>query len=406
MNNKATVFTSGTGGHACYRIPALVRTTRGTLLLFCEARQRNCGDWTHGAIMARRCVDPVNALDTWEEAFVVHESKRLVAPRSWPEIVEAGAFADIMGWDQEAEGFKPRIDVCTNNPVPIVDGDGETIHLVFCDHYDRAYYSRSIDDGVSWSDAVEITPVLARFNQTWDWTVIAAGPGHGVQLKLPPHEGRLIVPFWLASNHDDPAAHRPSRVATIVSDDRGITWKPGGFVPPTIENPSESQLVEMDDGRVLMISRSEHSLDKQDPKYGRAWTTSTDGGEAWNPYRIDPSLPETVCLGSFNRHGKTLFYSTCNAGGRERANLTLFTRHMDEHAWIPSHVIEPGPAAYSDLAVDGARGIVYCAFEDGSIPGKLGPYNGISVSRIKRVPATSNYTPPNAHGTATSRPVP
>jgi hypothetical protein len=34
------------------------------------------------------------------------------------------------------------------------------------------------------------------------------------------------------------------------------------------------------------------------------------------------------------------------------------------------------------LAVDNQNGWIYCLYEDGSIPGGIGPYNGLTIARF------------------------
>src|SRR5204863_8538682 len=98
---------------------------------------------------------------------------------------------------------------------------------------------RSTDAGETFADPVEITPTLEQFRPEYDWKVFATGPGHGVQLE----SGRLLVTLWLSTSTKDP--HRPSRVATIYSDDGGTTWRPGGLVPtPGLVNPSETAVAQ------------------------------------------------------------------------------------------------------------------------------------------------------------------
>ncbi len=387
---KATVFQSGTGGFACYRIPALVRTSRGILIAFCEARKRNCGDWAHSAIVARRCPDPVNRLGDWEAPYVVRESDRLVEPVSWAEIMAAAAFVEEMGLDQEDPGFKPKIDVCTNNPAPIVDRDGKTIHLVYCEHYDSAFYTRSTDDGITWSAPRDLDPVVSEFKEDYDWTAIASGPGHGLQLLRGPHAGRLVIPFWLASNKGDPRSHRPSQVAGIYSDDGGVTWERGDFVPFTESNPSESQAIQLEDGRVLMNSRHDTTPGTAEPMR-RVFTTSPDGAHGWSSYQFDATLPEPTCLGSLIEltspapHGKRLVLFSNpdgDAAQHSRRNLTAWLSEDDCRTWSVKRVIEPGGAAYSDLAVDTLDGWIYCLYEDASIPGGLPLYNGLTIARF------------------------
>src|SRR5882724_3584866 len=38
------IYKNGDEGYTCFRIPALVTTTKGTVLAFAEARKNNCGD--------------------------------------------------------------------------------------------------------------------------------------------------------------------------------------------------------------------------------------------------------------------------------------------------------------------------------------------------------------------------
>jgi sialidase-1 len=65
------------------------------------------------------------------------------------------------------------------------------------------------------------------------------------------------------------------------------------------------------------------------------------------------------------RKGRLLFCSPHNPGGRERKNLTLKLSYDEGRTWPVSRVIEPGPAAYSDLAL-GPDHTLYCFFEKGT----------------------------------------
>ena len=38
------LYKAGEAGYACFRIPAMVVTNKGTVLAFAEARRNNCGD--------------------------------------------------------------------------------------------------------------------------------------------------------------------------------------------------------------------------------------------------------------------------------------------------------------------------------------------------------------------------
>ncbi|MHA1697315.1 MAG: sialidase family protein, partial [Promethearchaeota archaeon] len=299
---RQVIFKAGDGGYFCYRIPALICTKKGTLIAFAEARQYSCSDWAPSAIVSRRCLDPVGNLDIWEAPTIVHKSSRIIEPKSWPEVLLAGRYAEDMGWDQESDDFKPAVPVCTNNPVPIVDEVKDLIHFVHCEHYDRVFYSKSVDDGETWSKPKEITDVLEEFRNEYDWTVVASGPGHSVQISDGPFAGRLIVPFWFASNKDDPSAHRPSRVGIIYSDDHGSTWERGDLVPNSgVKNPSETMAVQLSNNKILINARNEGFTNDANPAINRVYSISKDGAHDWAPFKPDVNLPEPICMGSIIR---------------------------------------------------------------------------------------------------------
>jgi sialidase-1 len=394
---KHTVFKSKTKGVHCYRIPALILSSKGTLIAFNEGRQRSCSDWAHCAIIGRRCLDPIKKLDQWEDQFVVKESDRLVEPKSWSEIMEAGNLADEMGLDQDADDFEPKIDVVTNNPVPIVDMDGKTIHLIYCEHYDSVFYTKSTDDGETWAESVNITKVIEEIRPKRDWTTIASGPGHGIQLKWGEHKGRLIVPFWITSNKEDPTSHKPSEVMTIYSDDNGKSWIPGDFVPFTMKNPNETQAIQLTNGEIMINSRSAEPRSPTNTKKQRLISHSSDGAHNWNEYAYDEYLPEPMVMGSLIRyksiqeHGQSqLLFSLPNPDiskveFNKRENLTIWLSEDEGKSWPISRCLDSGPSAYSDIAVDPENGIAYCLYEGGLSGDKLGAYSGQTIVKFNIV---------------------
>ena len=53
---RTDLFVAGEGGYAVYRIPGIVTTGRGTLLVDCEAR-KTPGDWSRIDVLLRRSTD-------------------------------------------------------------------------------------------------------------------------------------------------------------------------------------------------------------------------------------------------------------------------------------------------------------------------------------------------------------
>ncbi len=340
---KTDLFVANTGGYAHYRIPGLVVTPRGTLLAYCEARKSTRGDWGTIDIMLRRSTDGGK---TWEPA------RKIVTP---PEGVGKNPVA-------LRQKLASTGEVTVNNPVAIVDRRTGSVHFLYCVEYARCYHMRSDDDGLSFSNPIDITPTFDTFRPEYDWKVLATGPAHGIQLE----NGRFLVPVWLSTGTGG-HAHRPSAVSVITSDDQGKTWQRGEMVvtDPKPVNPSETVAAQLADGRVMLNIRHEST-----PHF-RGITTSLDGSKGWTPLRFDQRLPEPVCMGSLVRvsnrpdDDRLLFANPHNPDGRDRRNLTVKLSNDGGQTWPSARAIEPGASGYSDLAV-GTDGTVYCLYERGT----------------------------------------
>ncbi len=326
--DSSVVFVPG-GEYASMRIPALVVTKSGTLLAFCEGRIGTASDWADMDLLMSRSTDEGK---TWESQVVLARRER-GAP--------------------------------TSNPTPIVDSDGG-VHLLYQRDYARAYYTASKDDGETWSTAVDITYAFDAFKPEYDWKVLAPGPGHAIQLR----NGRLLVPVWLS----DPArlvprrSHGPSCVATIYSDDMGKTWKRGEIVADNsaeLKSPSESMVVQLDDGRVMINMRTPSEAKR------RAISYSTDGIASWTKPVFDDELFEPACMAGLIKgrarytSGKSvLLFSnpdSRNIPKHPRKNLTIKMSYDEGQSWPVQKVLQRGPSGYSDLAA-GADAI-YCLYE-------------------------------------------
>ncbi|GAB4326589.1 MAG: hypothetical protein Kow0069_33190 [Promethearchaeota archaeon] len=361
-----------------YRVPALERTADGSLLAFVEAREEDGSDWAPSAIVARRCADPVGNFNRWDLPRKVYRSSLQVEPRTWVDVLLAARRAERRGLDPDSMEKVPTIPACTNNPAPVLDRDTGVVHLLFCEHYEHLRHVWSNDGGRTWSGPANLDGALEPLRATWPWTVVASGPGHGLQLHEGPLAGRLVVPLWLAAS-EDPRAHQPSRVATIYSDDGGDSWMAGELVPGNVNNPNETQLVQRGDGVVLAYSRTLQPRDPQRPVARRARSTSPDGSTGWTEYEFDPAVPEPVCQGSLLRAqaplengGLALTVLTLpdclddpRGSPRNRRNLTAWASADDARSWRAKRVIDPGPSAYSDLAADAEAGEFFCLYERG-----------------------------------------
>ncbi|MFN6310930.1 MAG: exo-alpha-sialidase [Planctomyces sp.] len=330
---STTVFAAGQHDVSLYRIPGIAVTTRGTILAWCEARRRSKSDWGEIEVHLRRSTD---AGRTWSEPqHIAHHGPRIAG-------TSGNATADA--------------EQTVNNPVAIIDRETQAIEFLYCVNYSRCFTIRSTDDGVTWSAPREITAAFAAFRSECDWKVLATGPGHGIQLR----SGRLVVPVWLA--YGGVRDHHPSVSATIYSDDHGQTWQAGAIVVPDsgdFEDPNETILTELSDGRVLLISRNESKASRKLVSY------SPDGATAWTTPQFHPELWEPICMASVasvpDKPGWVVYSNPYTLardkqgqeipGGRgKRENLTIRLSRDFGRTWPVERTLEPGKSAYSDLA--------------------------------------------------------
>ncbi|MFG2946837.1 exo-alpha-sialidase [Streptomyces adustus] len=259
-------------GYACFRIPAIVTTTDGTLLAFAEGRVLNCGDAADIDIVLKRSTDGGR---TWGPLQVVNEG----------------------GGDTHG------------NPAPVVDRETGRILLaetyntgrtdsagcaVPCDRTPHLQYSD--DDGLTWSAPRDLSSEILPAN--WNsW--YATGPVHGIQLTRGRHAGRLVL--GVNTETWDGSRVTADHAALVVSDDGGEHWRPGAVDSwPVAEDgtfrqkPSELTLTELIDGAVLVSGREQDGTDLGH----RTQAVSRDGGDSFTaPFHDLPDLyaPQVQC---------------------------------------------------------------------------------------------------------------
>jgi len=346
----APVFTAGENGYHTYRIPALVVTTNGTLLAFCEGRKYSRSDTGDIDLLLKRSTDGGH---TWSPQQVIWSDDCNTCGNPAPVVDrQTGLVWLLMTWNRG-----------TNHESEITTGGSKESRRVFCTH--------SSDDGKTWAEPSEITAAVKR--PEWRW--YATGPVNGIQLEHGPQAGRLVVPCNHTSAAKTNAASRAvSRSHIIYSDDHGRTWQIGGVEE---ERTNESTLVELVGGRLLHNMRSYRGHQQ------RATALSLDGGETWGRFRDEPVLIEPVCQASLFRYswpqadgpGQILF---CNpASTNKRQNLTVRVSSDEGESWPSGRVLWSGPAAYSCLALRSDQTIL-CLFESG----QTNPYESIRLAQF------------------------
>jgi sialidase-1 len=358
---KTDLFREGDYGIVSYRIPGIVVTARGTILAYCEARVLSGADLGEIEIHLRRSTDGGRTFS--EPVQIAHMGPRLPRNPVVPPSKEGGYFGEP---DEQT----------VNNPMAIAAADG-TVHFVYCVEYYRVFYMRSQDDGLTWSEPVEITQAFDAFRTDCDWQYLATGPGHGIELS----NGRLLVPIRV----DDfrPGAER-GFISTIHSDDGGTTWHRGEVA---LRPASEAMLTQRADGSVLLTARN--------PLSRKAHTTSPNGVTDWTPVHYPLELLEPGCMASLVTHPGTKAYPgpfiifanphTTLRDNKYRKDVSLKVSFDGGQTWPGQRVLEHGPSAYSDLAVL-ADGTVLCLYESGHPDvvrdGRDWPYAVIRLAHI------------------------
>lgn len=350
------LFTSRQQDYFNFRIPALVCTARGSLLAFCSARYGNGDDWAASDLVMRR---------------------RPAGQAHWEPMVVLAA-----------NGEQPH-----DNAVPIATRAGK-VHLLYSVNSCRLFYRCSEDDGLSFGPPREVTEVLEGFRSQYAWNVAVPSPGHGLELA----SGRLLLPLWLSTGG---LLHRPSAVATLYSDDGGNAWQRGELVvqdSAQVKNPSESTLMELSSGQILLSIRNETAGNR------RLLAVSPSGIDRWQWAYSD--LPEPVCMASSLRlhNGKLLHlapdpqsghtqswygrtapltpHDDTHAAPRVRQRLTLYASHDEGQTWQLGRVVDPGMAGYSDLAQD-QTGSIHILYEKGALGGNMFDPQGLELFEVK-----------------------
>ena len=337
---RKDIFSRKTDGYHTYRIPTMVVTAKGTILVFVEGRKTHRRDHGDVDLLMKRSEDGGR---TWSKQVLIHE-----------------------------EGGDALIRV--GNPCPIVEKDGKIVHLLFTRNGPGCFFStRSTDDGSSWEPFTKVSddpkaPEYQKDNFLRGFgespVGVGAGPVHGIHTS----KGRLIAPSYAGFKVNGEGR---GGSCVIYSDDKGKTWKAGGVIPWVPEfRHGECTIVERSDGSLLMNMRT-----SEPGKYSfgyRLTSVSKDHGMTWSKPVVDKNLPCPACQASMIRlnEKEILFLNPAvnHNGGFSiwsRKNLPLRVSQDDGRSWPESRVLNEGLAGYSDLAI-AKNGNILCLFENGT----------------------------------------
>ena len=342
---ETEVFVSGQDTINTYRIPSMISTRNGTVLVFCEGRRYSSDDGSPTDLVLKRSL---GRHSPWVPA---QNPTRATANKGWETSILWQPMQTLLS-STNGEAYM--------NPIPLIDKSNGTIVLLV-NYYPQPYKDvpvhiwlmKSNDEGATWSHPVDITSGTG---------LKELGPGIGIQMQ----NGRLVAPTY---------------DGVIFSDDHGKTWKSGEKISGLF---NETQVVELADGSLMLnIREGGH----------RGVVISKDDGETWgrrwkDKTLIDPKsyLGNQASLIRYTRkkdgYSKDRLLFSNPADPNARFNMTVRISYDEGRTWPVARRIKNGPGAYSCLTVlpDGTIGLIY---EAGNMQGKfLDQYSRISFVRF------------------------
>ena len=279
-----------------YRIPGLATTNNGTLLAVYDARRQSSRDLQGDMdIGVSRSTDGGN---TWEPMRIGLDMKE------WgglPEKFNGVSDACILV-DENSD----RIFLAGLWMHGVINDDGKWVEGLTSDstnwnHQWRTKGSQpgfgvkqtsqfliatSTDDGITWSDPVNIT-TMCKKEEWWLW---APAPGQGITLK----DGTLVFP---TQGRDKDGETFSNITFSIDGGDNWITSS------PAFKNTTENMVVQLSDGSLMLNARYNPNRNNQGDGNGRVVVTTKDLGNTWEEHPTSRSvLIESTCMASIHKH--------------------------------------------------------------------------------------------------------
>ena len=287
-----------------YRIPGLATTNEGTLIAVYDIRRNSSVDL--------------------QEDIDVGMSRSTDGGKTWESMKV------IM--DKGTWGNRPEKENGVGDPSILVDRETNTVWVAALWLHGspdkRAWFAseqgmtpeetgqlilvKSEDDGVTWSDPINITSQVKNPK----WHLLLDGPGKGITME----DGTLVFPAQFKDENEVPHS------TVIYSKDRGKSWTIGTGAK---SHTTESQVVELADHSLMLNMRDDRG-NGPNGKTGtgaRSVAITRDLGKTWTEHPTSrKALPEPVCMGSLIKHhhkGKTLLLFSNPDDQYKRHHMTI-----------------------------------------------------------------------------------
>ncbi len=299
-----------------YRIPGLETTNKGTLIAVYDVRRNSETDLQEDIdIGMSRSTD---GGQTWEPMKIIMNMGEwgglpdrengvgdpcILVDRQtgtiWVAALWSHGKPGQRTWNSSGTGFKP-------------DETGQVLLI------------KSDDDGKTWSKPMNITKQVKKEN----WQLFLQGPGKGISLT----DGTLVFPAQFKDENRVPFS------TIIFSKDHGKTWQTGNGAKA---ETTEAQVIELNDGRLMLNMRDNRNSKNKSESNGRAVMVSDNLGQTWTEHPTsNKALIEPVCMASlikeeFKIDGKphqiVLFSNPDSEEQREK--MTIKTSFDDAKTW-------------------------------------------------------------------------
>ena len=286
---------------ACYRIPAILTSTNGTLIAAIDERNNSCGDLK------------------WNRNINIVIRKSYDDGKTWSEIEKIIDYPD---------------GESASDPSMILDQ--QTGHIFLFYNYMNLDLARDIyrlmvikssDNGKNWSVPKDITSQITK--KDWDKDFMFITSGRGTQTK----DGTLL--------HCLVNLNKGTHV--FGSNDNGESWflfdyalKPG----------DESKIVELSNGDWLVNSR----VNSNEFRYSHI---SKNKGKSWFSFE-NKDLSDPACNASlinYNTNSKSLLLFSNAFSSKERNNLSISKSYDQGISWENTKTIYKGKSAYSSMTL-------------------------------------------------------
>ena len=377
------VRNGGDEGVHTYRIPGLATTNDGTLIGVYDVRRDGGGDL------------PGN--------IDVGMSRSTDGGQTWKPMQVIQNMGDDPKWRGDGIG----------DPTVLVDRETRTIWVSGTwSHGNRSWRGsgpglepaetgqwilvKSEDDGVTWSDPINITKQVKKP----EWCFLLQGPGKGITLS----DGTIVFP---AQYQDPPDQKRLPHSTFIYSRDHGETWL---VATGAWDDTTESQIIELADGELMLNCRTNRGSK-------RAVLTTRDMGQTWqqHPTHLKDLIEPGSCMASLINIGRELKWRDLEGFNEEfllfsnpdslkgRNHMTIKASKDSGTTWPVEHHLlldEQGGAGYSCMTMIDQEtvGILY----EGS-QGHM-TFQRIKISEILNPPGNQKTKNPSFSTNSTGSP--